>query len=288
MLMVCHHLDKSIPEDVSFAESRIRKETIAAEDILHDMGAISIVSSDSQAMGRIGEVITRTWQTADKMKKQRGQVTFHNRIIFLSVPERLHHLQLQQDIDLDTSASTTQGYYNGIPTDNYRVQRYIAKYTINPSVAHGLDDIVGSVEVGKLADLVLWDPAYFGVKPQMVIKGGHISWSQMGDANASIPTPQPVVMRPMFGAYGKAASSSSIAFVSQRCFTKEVYKEYGLHKNVRPIKDCRTIGKKDMIFNDALPEIKVDPETYKVTVDGQYITCEPSSSIPLTQRYFIY
>ncbi|MCI0540576.1 MAG: urease subunit alpha [Verrucomicrobiales bacterium] len=253
MLMVCHHLDPNLPEDVAFAESRIRGETIAAEDILHDLGAISMMSSDSQAMGRIGEVIIRTWQTADKMKKQRG-----------SLP----------------------GEKNG--TDNLRIKRYLSKYTINPAITHGVSDLVGSVEVGKLADLVLWKPAFFGAKPEMIIKGGVIAWSQMGDPNASIPTPQPVSMRPMFGAFGRATGSCSIAFVSRLCKEKEVAASYGLTKRIEAVHGCRKLGKRDMKWNDALPKISVDPETYEVHADGELLKCEPASVLPLAQRYFLF
>ncbi len=253
MLMVCHHLDPSLPEDVAFAESRIRGETIAAEDILHDLGAISMMSSDSQAMGRIGEVITRTWQTADKMKQQRGALP---------------------------------GEKSG--ADNLRIKRYISKYTINPAIAHGMGHCIGSVEVGKLADLVLWKPAFFGVKPEMVVKGGLIAWSQMGDPNASIPTPQPVIMRPMFGAFGIAAGRSSIAFVSKLCAEKGVAGGYGLQKRIEAVRNCRKLGKKDMKWNDAIPRITVDPETYEVTADGQPLVCEPARILPLAQRYSLF
>ncbi|MFL5322243.1 MAG: urease subunit alpha [Myxococcaceae bacterium] len=250
MLMVCHHLDPSLPEDVAFAESRIRGETIAAEDILHDLGAISMMSSDSQAMGRVGEVITRTWQTAHKMKEQRGS---------------------------DSSGS-----------DNLRIRRYIAKYTINPAIAHGVSDHIGSVEVGKLADLVLWRPAFFGVKPELVLKGGFIAWAQMGDANASIPTPEPVLMRPMFGAMGKAAAKTSLAFVSQAALSAGVGERYHLHKQLVAVKRCRGLSKRDMKLNDALPRIEVDPETYEVRADGFLLTCAPAKSLPLAQRYFLF
>jgi urease subunit alpha len=253
MLMVCHHLDPNLPEDVAFAESRIRGETIAAEDILHDLGAISMMSSDSQAMGRIGEVITRTWQTAHKMKIQRG-----------SLPG------------------------DSGPNDNLRIKRYIAKYTINPAITHGISHLVGSVEAGKLADLVLWKPAFFGAKPEMVIKGGFISWAQMGDPNASIPTPQPVFMRPMFGSFGLAPASTSIAFVSQLCNEREFATTYGLTKRIEPVSNCRAIGKKDLKWNDALPKIEVDPETYQVHADGELLICEPATELPLTQRYFLF
>jgi len=253
MLMVCHHLDKTIPEDVAFAESRIRGETIAAEDILHDLGAISIVSSDSQAMGRVGEVVTRTWQTADKMKSDRGRL-----------PEE-----------------------NG-DNDNVRIKRYIAKYTINPAIAHGVSHEIGSVEVGKWADLVLWRPAFFGVRPEIVIKGGFIAWAQMGDPNASIPTPQPLRMRPMFGALGRAAGSSSIAFVSPRAAAEGDLGRLGLAKAIVPVRRCRGIGKRDMVHNDALPRIAVDPETYEVRADGVLLRCEPASRLALAQLYHLF
>ena len=252
MLMVCHHLDRRLPEDVAFAESRIRGETIAAEDILHDLGAISMMSSDSQAMGRIGEVIMRTWQTAHKMKDQRGA--------------------------LGGDGSD----------DNQRIRRYIAKYTINPAIAHGISEHVGSLEVGKLADIVLWRPAWFGAKPEMVIKGGFIAWAQMGDANASIPTPQPVIGRPMFGAFGRAAAETSLAFVSKASLDGEVGARYGLVKPVVAVTGCRGLTKHDMKLNDALPHIEVDPETYEVRADGQLLTCEPAKSLPLAQRYFLF
>jgi len=254
MLMVCHHLDKNIPEDVAFAESRIRGETIAAEDVLHDMGAISIIASDSQAMGRVGEVITRTWQTADKNKLQRGEI-----------PEDA-----------------------GTGVDNARVKRYIAKYTVNPAIAHGMSHLIGSVEVGKMADLVLWNPAFFGAKPEMVIKGGTIAAAQMGDANASIPTPEPVLMRPMFGALGKAVGGCSVAFVSQAAVDAGKGKEYGLSKALAAVKKCRGLSKADMKLNTALPKITVDPETYKVTADGEEVTCEPVDKLPMAQKYFLF
>jgi urease subunit alpha len=253
MLMVCHHLDANLPEDVAFAESRIRGETIAAEDILHDLGAISMMSSDSQAMGRIGEVITRSWQTADKMKQQRGRLP-------------------------DEKGDN----------DNFRIKRYLAKYTINPALAHGMGHLIGSIEVGKLADLVLWKPAFFGAKPEMVIKGGVIAWAQMGDPNASIPTPQPVFMRPMFGSFGKATGPCSIAFVSQLCKTKNVAKNYGLSKRIEAVKGCRKISKHDLKWNNALPKITVDPETYEVRADGELLTCEPAKVLPLAQRYYLF
>ena len=253
MLMVCHHLDRSIPEDVAFAESRIRGETIAAEDVLHDLGAISIISSDSQAMGRVGEVITRTWQTAHKMRAQRGRL------------------------------SGEAG-----DNDNLRIRRYVAKYTINPAIAHGIGHEVGSVEVGKLADLVLWRPAFFGVRPELVIKGGLIAWAQMGDPNASIPTPQPVLSRPMFGAFGRATGATSIAFVSQRALLDGVLPALKLQKMLRPVKNCRSIGKRDMKLNDALPRMEVDPETYEVRADGELLTCAPAEVLPLAQRYALF
>jgi urease subunit alpha len=252
MLMVCHHLDKNLPEDVAFAESRIRGETIAAEDILHDLGAISIMGSDSQAMGRVGEVITRTWQTADKMRRQRGP--------------------------LPAEAGN----------DNLRIKRFISKYTINPAIAHGMSHLIGSVEVGKLADLVLWKPAMFAAKPELVLKGGVIAWSQMGDANASIPTPQPVLMRPMFGSFADAQGPISVAFVSQACVNAGVLPGYGLRKQVEAVRGCRGLGKRDMKFNDACPRIAVDPETYHVTADGQHLTCPPAEKLPLAQRYFLF
>jgi urease subunit alpha len=250
MLMVCHHLDKNIPEDVAFAESRIRGETIAAEDILHDLGAISMISSDSQAMGRVGEVVTRTWQTAHKMREQRGR--------------------LEGDVH----------------NDNHRIRRYIAKYTINPAIAHGVAREIGSIEVGKLADLVLWKPAFFGVKPEMVIKGGFIAWAQMGDANASIPTPEPVIMRPMFGAHGIAAARTSLAFVSKA--GQQTAAHYGLHKRLVAVAGCRSLSKRDMKLNAALPQMSVDPETYEVRADGVLLKCDPAESLPLAQRYSLF
>jgi urease subunit alpha len=253
MLMVCHHLDKTIPEDVAFAESRIRGETIAAEDILHDLGAISIISSDSQAMGRVGEVITRTWQTADKMRRDRGRLA----------QERGEN-------------------------DNARIKRYVAKYTINPAIAHGMSHEIGSIAVGKWADLVLWRPAFFGIRPELVLKGGFIAWAQMGDANASIPTPQPLRMRPMFGALGSAVGSASIAFVSRRAALEGGLAELGLAKHIVPVQRCRGIGKRDMIHNDALPKITVDPETYEVRADGQLLRCGPASKLPLAQLYSLF
>ncbi|WP_017716354.1 urease subunit alpha [Kamptonema formosum] len=256
MLMVCHHLDRSIPEDVAFAESRIRRETIAAEDILHDLGAFSMISSDSQAMGRVGEVIIRTWQTAHKMKLQRG---------LLCAPGG-----------------------EGERADNFRAKRYIAKYTINPARAHGIAGCVGSVEEGKLADLCLWRPAFFGVKPEMVIKGGAIAWSQMGDANASIPTPQPVHMRPMFGSFAGARHATSLTFVSQAALELDIPNRLGLRKQAVPVSQTRRLSKRDMKLNDALPQMEVDPETYEVRADGELLTCEPAEVLPLAQRYFLF
>lgn len=253
MLMVCHHLDSKVPEDVAFADSRIRPETIAAEDVLHDMGIFSMMSSDSQAMGRVGEVITRTWQTASKMKDQRGI--------------------LPEDNDRN---------------DNFRVKRYISKYTINPAITHGISDYVGSVEVGKMADLVLWKPAMFGVKPEMIIKGGFICASKMGDANASIPTPQPVVYTKMFGAHGLAVKRCCTDFVSQFAADNGIAEKLSLQRMVLPVKNCRDIGKKDMKFNDRTGEIKVDPENYHVTVDGEDITCQAAEKLPLTQKYYLF
>jgi urease subunit alpha len=253
MLMVCHHLDPSIPEDLAFAESRIRKETIAAEDILHDLGALSILSSDSQAMGRVGEVVTRTWQTAHKMKAQRGSLP--------GDPDR---------------------------NDNMRVRRYVAKYTINPAIAQGMSSEIGSVEVGKLADLVLWTPAFFGAKPDLTIKGGMIASAMMGDPNASIPTPQPVHSRPMFGQYGKAMAASCVSFVSQAAVERRVGERLGLSRAVMAVNGTRGIGKAQMKHNDALPHIEVDPETYEVHADGELLVCEPASELPLAQRYFLY
>lgn len=252
MLMVCHHLDASVAEDLAFAESRIRRETIAAEDILHDIGAFSMISSDSQAMGRVGEVILRTWQTAHKMKNQRGA--------------------LPQDTALN---------------DNFRVRRYIAKYTINPARTNGLDHIVGSVEVGKLADLVLWRPAFFGVKPSLVLKGGVIACAAMGDPNASIPTPQPVHYRPMFASYGKALKSS-VTFVSQAALDNPQVLSLGLQKPLVAIQNTRNVGKKEMVLNDLLPRMEVDPETYAVRADGELLVCEPASILPMAQRYFLF
>jgi urease subunit alpha len=252
MLMVCHHLDPNIPEDVAFAESRIRRETIAAEDILHDLGAFSMISSDSQAMGRVGEVIIRTWQSAHKMKVQRGKLAE------------------------DTLA------------DNFRVRRYIAKYTINPAITHGISKYVGSIEIGKIADLCLWKPAFFGVKPEMVIKGGAIAWAQMGDANASIPTPQPVHMRPMFASYGSSVFATSVTFMSKAAIALDIPQNLGLQKTILGVEGTRTISKRDLKLNDALPRMEVDPETYEVRADGELLTCEPALELPMSQRYFLF
>ncbi|MGH1466094.1 MAG: urease subunit alpha [Cognatishimia sp.] len=253
MLMVCHHLDKSIPEDVAFAESRIRRETIAAEDILHDMGAFSIIASDSQAMGRVGEVLIRTWQTADKMKKQRGRL----------------------------AEETGEN-------DNFRVRRYIAKYTINPAIAHGLSHEIGSIAQGKRADLVLWDPAFFGIKPEMVLLGGTIAMAQMGDPNASIPTPQPVYSRPMFGAFGRSVEHSAVTFVSGAAQADGLRGKLGLAKQTVAVENTRNIGKRDLKLNSATPEVKVDPETYEVRADGELLTCQPATELPMAQRYFMF
>lgn len=253
MLMVCHHLDKSIPEDIAFAESRIRRETIAAEDILHDMGAFSIIASDSQAMGRVGEVLIRTWQTADKMRKQRGRL-----------PEETGE------------------------NDNFRVRRYIAKYTINPAIAQGVSHVIGSIEVGKRADLVMWNPAFFGVKPEMVLMAGTIVVAQMGDPNASIPTPQPVYSRAMFGAYGRSLTESSVTFVSGAAHADGLRDTLGLAKQTIAVSNTRNIGKKDLIHNDATPQVEVDPETYEVRADGELLTCEPAETLPMAQRYFMF
>jgi urease subunit alpha len=253
MLMVCHHLDSSIPEDLAFAESRIRKETIAAEDILHDMGALSMMSSDSQAMGRVGEVIIRTWQTADKMKRQRGALKGDSK-----------------------------------RSDNARAKRYVAKYTINPAIAHGVAQHIGSIEKGKLADLVLWTPAFFGVKPDLIIKGGAIAAAPMGDPNASIPTPQPVHYRPMFGAYGRARTATSLTFVSQAAVDKKLGAALKVQKKLVAVEGTRKISKKSLVHNDATPDIKVDPETYAVTANGELLVCEPAESLPMAQRYFLF
>ena len=253
MLMICHHLDSSIAEDIAFADSRIRRETIAAEDILHDLGAFSMVSSDSQAMGRVGEVIIRTWQTAHKMKLQRGSLA-------------------------EDSSSN----------DNFRIKRYIAKYTINPAISHGISHEVGSIEVGKLADLVLWNPAFFAVKPSLILKGGFIASAPMGDPNASIPTPQPVHYRPMFGSFGMTASATSMFFLPKVAVESGVPSILGLRKQIGIVKNTRNIGKKDLIHNDYLPQIEVDPQTYKVYADGLLLTCEPADILPFSQRYFLF
>lgn len=253
MLMVCHHLDKSIPEDVAFAESRIRRETIAAEDILHDMGAFSIIASDSQAMGRVGEVLIRTWQTADKMKKQRGRL----------------------------SEETGEN-------DNFRVRRYIAKYTINPAIAHGISHEIGSITEGKRADLVLWNPAFFGVKPEMILMSGTIVCAQMGDPNASIPTPQPVYTRPMFGAYGRSLENSAVTFVSEAAQADGIREKLGLAKQTVAVRNTRNIGKSDLILNNATPHMEVNPETYEVRADGELLTCQPAEVLPMAQRYFLF
>jgi urease subunit alpha len=253
MLMVCHHLDKNIPEDVAFAESRIRRETIAAEDILHDLGAFSMISSDSQAMGRVGEVIIRTWQTAHKMKLQRG------------------------NLPMETGGN-----------DNFRAKRYIAKYTINPAITHGISNYVGSIEVGKLADLCLWKPAFFGVKPEIVIKGGAIAYAQMGDPNASIPTPEPIYMRPMFANFGGATAATSLTFISQAALNAGIPEQIGLQKTMVAVSNTRNLSKADLKLNDATPNIEVNPETYEVRADGELLTCEPASELPMSQRYFLF
>jgi urease subunit alpha len=252
--MVCHHLSRDIPEDVAVAESRIRGETIGAEDVLHDLGVLSMMSSDSQAMGRVGEVWTRNWQTAHKMREQRGP------------------------LGDDTDATG----------DNERVKRYVAKVTINPALTHGMATEIGSVEAGKLADLVLWEPAFFGIKPELVLKAGSISWAQMGDPNASIPTPEPVMMRPMFGALGRGPRETGVTFLSQAAVDEGVPEAIGLDRRVVAVKGTRTVGKKDMIHNGETPEIQVDPETYVVTVDGERAYSEPATSLPMTQRYFLF
>jgi urease subunit alpha len=253
MLMVCHHLNPSVPEDVAFAESRIRPETIAAEDILHDLGVFSMISSDSQAMGRVGEVVLRTWQTAHKMKQQRG-----------SLP------------------------HDSARNDNFRIKRYVSKYTINPALTHGIANEVGSVEPGKLADLVLWKPAFFGVKPEIIVKGGFIAWSVMGDSNASIPTPQPVLYRPMFGSFGDAPASTSVLFTSQAALAAGSLEPLNIGKRLVAVEKCRSVGKADMIHNAAMPDITVDPETYEVRADGELLTCEPAAELPMAQRYFLF
>ncbi|MFH5879569.1 urease subunit alpha [Arthrobacter sp. NA-172] len=259
MLMVCHHLNPDIPEDVAFADSRIRAETIAAEDVLQDMGIFSMTSSDSQAMGRVGEVVLRTWQVADAMKRQRGVLK-----------------------DPSGAAHGSEG------SDNFRIKRYIAKYTINPAIAQGMADSIGSVEVGKFADLVLWNPAFFGVKPELVLKGGQIAYAIMGDSNGSIPTPQPRTMRPMFATHGKALQQSSITFLSKAAIDAGVPEELGLERVIRPVSGIRNLSKADLKFNGETPDIVVDPETYKVTVDGEDVTCEPSDVLPMAQRYFLF
>jgi len=253
MLMVCHHLDRGIPEDVAFAESRIRGETIAAEDVLHDLGAISMMASDSQAMGRVGEVVTRTWQTADAMKRSRGPLPG-----------------------------------DSARNDNQRIRRYVAKYTINPAIAHGMSHEIGSVEVGKLADLVLWRPEHFGLRPELVIKGGFIAWAQMGDPNASIPTPQPLRARPMFGALGRAVGATSLAFVSRRAIEEGSVLALGLRKRLSSVRRCRALGKKDMRLNDATPAMEVDPETYEVRADGVLLRSDPARVLSLAQRYALF
>ena len=254
MLMVCHHLDSKIPEDVAFAESRIRPSTIAAEDILHDRGAFSVMASDSQAMGRVGEVLCRTWQTADKMKRQFGK------------------------LESDTHSKA----------DNFRALRYLAKYTINPAIVHGMSDNIGSISVGKIADLVLFKPAFFGVKPELVLKGGFIAYANMGDPNASIPTPQPMHYRPQFASFGKARTSTSMTFISQASMESESLHDLGLEKTLVPVRNTREIRKKDMILNDSLPKMEVDPETYTVKADGEELHCEPAKVVPLAQRYFLF
>jgi urease subunit alpha len=262
MLMVCHHLDPAIAEDLAFAESRIRRETIAAEDVLHDLGAISMMSSDSQAMGRVGEVIIRTWQTAHKMKGQRGWLA----------PAPAAEGSVQRDAR----------------NDNFRVKRYIAKYTINPAIANGISHDVGSVEVGKWADLVLWRPAFFGVKPSLVLKGGFIAAALMGDANASIPTPQPVHYRPMFGSYGLVLPATSLTFVNQSALANDLGEQLGLKKRLSAVHGCRTVRKADMVHNGYLPVMEIDAQTYRVRADGQLLTCDPATELPLAQRYFLF
>jgi urease subunit alpha len=274
MLMVCHHLDPAIAEDIAFAESRIRRETIAAEDILHDLGAFSMISSDSQAMGRVGEVMIRTWQTAHKMKVQRG---------WLAPSGGPHPFPLSQGARGNIQPAAQDRSVN----DNFRVKRYIAKYTINPAIANGIGRVVGSVEVGKIADLVLWKPAFFGVKPSLIVKGGMIVAAAMGDPNASIPTPQPVHYRPMFGAFGKALQTS-VTFVSQAALNSGAVAKLGLTKPLVAVSDTRKLGKRDMKLNDALPVIEVDPETYAVRADGVLLTCEPAKALPMAQRYFLF
>jgi urease subunit alpha len=262
MLMVCHHLDAGIAEDLAFAESRIRRETIAAEDVLHDLGAISMMSSDSQAMGRVGEVILRTWQTAHKMKGQRGW--------------------------LAPAAGQGPAVQHEHRNDNWRVKRYVAKYTVNPAIANGIAHEVGSVEVGKWADLVLWKPAFFGVKPSLVLKGGFIAMAAMGDPNASIPTPQPVHQRPMFGAFGRAKWATSLTFVSSSALDSDIGAELGLNKRLSAVRHCRSVKKTDMVHNGALPVMEIDPQTYRVRADGELLTCDPATVLPLAQRYFLF
>jgi urease subunit alpha len=262
MLMVCHHLNPAVPEDLAFAESRIRPSTIAAEDILHDMGAISMIGSDSQAMGRIGEVVLRTWQTAHVMKSRRGSLAGYG-----AVP---------------SDGSGARG------ADNARARRYIAKYTICPAIAHGLDSRIGSVEPGKLADLVLWHPAFFGVRPHVVLKGGFVAWAAMGDANASIPTPQPVLPRPMWGAYGRVPARTSLSFVSAAALEAGLADRLGLARELVPVADVSSRGKADMVNNDALPDIQVDPDTFTVRIDGQVVEAAPATELPMAQRYFLF
>jgi urease subunit alpha len=287
MLMVCHHLDAGIAEDLAFAESRIRKETIAAEDILHDLGAISIMSSDSQAMGRVGEVIVRTWQTAHKMKAQRGwlapdplkpnqnpSILSSNPFVLSSSKDSPHLRQAQVERDSRN--------------DNYRVKRYLAKYTINPALTHGMAHEVGSIEVGKWADLVVWKPAFFGIKPALILKGGFIAMAAMGDPNASIPTPQPVHYRPMFGSFGGALARGSITFISQAGENAGIKEHFGLAKNVCAVRNIRGIRKEHMIHNHALPRMEIDAQTYSVRADGELLTCEPAVSLPMAQRYFLF
>ncbi|MDQ2097494.1 MAG: urease subunit alpha [Tychonema bourrellyi B0820] len=291
MLMVCHHLDRSIPEDVAFAESRIRRETIAAEDILHDLGAFSMIASDSQAMGRVGEVIIRTWQTAHKMKVQRG--ILHGQDARSTGDLDGQDARSTGDLDGQDARSTgdldgQDARSTGGENDNFRAKRYIAKYTINPAITHGISQYVGSIEEGKLADLCLWRPAFFGVKPEMVIKGGAIAYSQMGDANASIPTPQPVHMRPMFGSFGGAIGATCLTFVSQAACDRNIATQLGLQKPTVAVSGTRQITKRDMKLNDYLPTMEVDPETYEVRADGELLICEPATVLPMAQRYFLF
>lgn len=306
MLMVCHHLDSSIPEDLSFAESRIRAETIAAESILHDMGAISVMASDSQAMGRIGETIMRTWQTAHRMKMQRGVLREEDEQC--RWPHRAGgdgEADIDHEADIDVADSGRASAMGSPPggdsggrsprtgcADNFRVRRYLAKYTINPAIVHGMSHLIGSIEPGKLADLTLWEFAHFGAKPDLVIKGGEIVCAMMGDPNASIPTPQPVSARRMFantrGGDPESAPSGSIVFVSRRAYDSDVKARYGLSKRVEPVVGCRSVKKDMMVLNSSSPALTVDPETYQVTVDGKTVSCEPAASIPLAQRYFLF